>query len=396
VLRSEIRSALWRDGVKVEYDMAINTVVRKIRYALSDDSENPRFVETVVGKGYRFIAPVETIVRAGTSAESAAPTRPVLPLAYEAYVRGRHAWNKRSEADLREAIRFFQQSIDCDPAYAPAYAGLADSYAQLGYGSYVSPEDAFPRARAAAKRALELDSTLPEAHAALGYALMYYDWDFAGAEVEYRQALALNPNSTLAHQWYAYLLTAMDRPASEAEREIASAMRLDPLSVAIRIDHAYILHYYRRNAEALRSVQLALEMNPNFPLAYFWLARIHTSEERYQEAEVALQHIGPLRTWTPAMAVCGYLYGKTGRVDEARAVLARFAELARAGRYASSYAVALVHVGLSDFASAFATLNAAYRERSHWLVWLKRDPRWDEIRLDRRFKTLVHNVGLPL
>lgn len=395
VPRGEIRSTLWGDGVKVQYDSAINTVVRKIRHALGDDAENPRFVETVVGKGYRFIAPVETTMPAGTSPGSAAATRPVLPVAYEAYVRGRHAWNKRSEADLREAIRLFQQSIDVDPAYAPAYAGLADSYAQLGYGSYISPEDSFSRARAAAIRALELDSTLPEAHAALGYALMYYDWDFAGAEVEYRRALDLNANSMLAHQWYAYLLTAMDRPASEAEREIASAIRLDPLSVAIRIDYAYILHYYRRNDEALRSVQLALEMNPKFPLAYFWLARIHTSEERYREAEMALQNIGPLRTWTPAMAVCGYLYGKTGRVDEARAVLARFAELARDGRYASAYAVAVVHAGLSDFASALASLQVAYRERSHWLVWLKRDPRWDEIRLDRRFQDLVRKVGLP-
>ena len=110
---------------------------------------------------------------------------------------------------------------------------------------------------------------------------------------------------------------------------------------------------------------------------------------------MALQNIGPLRTWTPAMAVCGYLYGKTGRVDEARAVLAEFAELARAGRYASGYAVAVVHAGLRDFASALATLQAAYRERSHWLVWLKRDPRWDDIRLDRRFQDLVRNVGLP-
>jgi DNA-binding winged helix-turn-helix (wHTH) protein/Tfp pilus assembly protein PilF len=396
VTRGEIQSALWGERVKVEYDAAINTIVRKIRHALADDSENPRFVETVIGKGYRFIAPLETTMRAGASPEPAAATRPVLPAAYEAYVRGRHAWNKRSEADLRDAIRLFQQAIDVDPAYAPAYAGLAHSYAQLGYGSYISPEDSFPRARAAALRALELDPTLSEAHAALGFALMYYDWDFAASEVEFRRALDLNANSALAHQWCAYLLTAMERPASDAEREIASAMRHDPLSAAIRIDYAYILHYYRRNDEALRFVRLALEMNPEFPLAYFWLARIHTSEERYEEAEMALQNIGPLRTWTPAMAVSGYLYGKTGRVDQARAVLARFTDLARAGRYASGYAVAVVHAGLGDFTRALETLQAAYDERSHWLVWLKRDPRWDEIRADRRFKGLVRQVGLPL
>jgi tetratricopeptide (TPR) repeat protein len=186
----------------------------------------------------------------------------------------------------------------------------------------------------------------------------------------------------------------MERPAGEAEGEIATAKRLDPLSVAIHIDYAYILHYYRRNDEALRSVQLALEMNPKFPLAYFWLGRIYTSEERYQEAEMALQKIGPLRTWTPAIAVYGYLYGKTGRVEEAREVLAEFDALAASGRYASRYAVAVVHAGIGDREAALSVLEAAYRERSHWLVWLKRDPRWDDIRSDRRFRDLAKKVGL--
>jgi DNA-binding winged helix-turn-helix (wHTH) protein len=395
VPRDEIRAALWGDGVNVEYDSAINTVVRKIRQALADDAESPRFVDTVVGKGYRFIAPVTSGLPAGTIAAGAAAVRPVLPAAYDAYVRGRHAWNKRSEADLRDAVRFFQQSIDADPTYAPAYAGMADAYAQLGYGSYVPPDDSFARARAAATRALTLDYSLPEAHAALGFVSMYYDWDFAGAKVEYQQALTLDANSALAHQWYAYLFTAMERPAVEAEREIATAKRLDPLSVAIHIDYAYILHYYRRNDEALRSVEIALEMNPTFPLAYFWLARIYTAERRYQEAELALQRIGPLRTWTPAMAVCGYLYGKTGRAAEARAVLTEFDELTARGRYASGYAVAIVHAGLSDWDAALSALEAAFRERSHWLVWLKRDPRWDPIRTDKRFQDLVDKVGLP-
>lgn len=143
-------------------------------------------------------------------AHLAAATRNVLPAAYDAYVRGRHAWDKRSESDLQEAIRFFQQSIDADPTYAPAYAGMADCYAQLGYGSYISPEDAFPRARAAARKALELDSTLAEAHASLGFVMMYYDWNFSGAEGEFKRAVELNPNYAIAHQWYAYLLTAIE------------------------------------------------------------------------------------------------------------------------------------------------------------------------------------------
>jgi tetratricopeptide (TPR) repeat protein len=330
-----------------------------------------------------------------TTRRLAAATRPVLPAAYEAYVRGRHAWDKRGEADVREAIALFQESIDADPTYAPAYAGLADAYGQLGYGSYVSPEDSFPRARAAALRALELDPTLSEAHAALGYTSMYYEWDFTKAEAEYKRAIELNPNNAVAHQWYAYLLTALERPANEPEREIAIARKLDPLSVPINIDYAYILHYYQRNDEALHAVRLALEMNPRYPPGYFWLGRIYTAERRYSEAESALQNIGPLRTWTPAMAVRGYLYGTTGRPNDAKAVLAEFDALGRAGRYASGYAIAVVHAGLGDREGTLSALDAAFRERSHWLVWLKRDPRWDEIREQPPFRELVRRVGLP-
>jgi serine/threonine-protein kinase len=328
-------------------------------------------------------------------ASLAAATRTVLPAAYEAYLRGRHAWDKRDESDLHDGIRFFQQSIDADPTYAPAYAGLADCYAQLGYGSYISPEDAFPRARAAARKALDLDPTLAEAHASLGYALMYYDWNFSGAEAEFKRAIALNPNYAIAHQWDAYLLTALERPLSDAEREIATATSLDPLSVPINIDRAYILHYYDRNEEALRSVNLALEMNPEYAPGYFWLGRIYTSQGRYADAEAALQKIGPLRTWTPAMAVQGYLYAKSGRPQEARRVLAEFDELVRQGRYASGYAIAVIYAGLVDRERVFSYLDAAYRERSHWLVWLKRDPRWNDVRTDPRFQNLVRKIGLP-
>ena len=324
-----------------------------------------------------------------------AASRPVLPAAFEAYVRGRHAWDKRTEADLREAIRQFQSSIDADPTYAPAYAGLADSYGQLGYGSYVPPEESFPLARAAATRALELDPTLAEAHASLGYASMYYDWNFQKAEAEYRRAIDLNPNYAIARQWYAYLLTAAERSAQEAEGQIAKAKELDPLSVPINIDQAYILHYYERNEEALRSVRLALEMNPKYSPGWFWLGRIYTSQGRYGEAESALQNIGPLRTWTPAMAVLGYLYGKTGRTKEAVDILAEFDALRRSGRYASSYAIAIVYAGMDDREHALSSLEAAYGERSHWLVWLKRDPRWDQIRHDARFQALVRRIGLP-
>jgi TolB-like protein/Tfp pilus assembly protein PilF len=317
------------------------------------------------------------------------------PEAYDAYVKGRYFLDKRTEADLKKAIAFFRQSLDIDPTNAAAYAGMADCYGAMGYASYVSPEDSFLLARGAAQKALELDPSLADAHAALGYALMYYDWNFPEAEAEFKRAIQLNPGSANAHQWYGYLLTAMERPVAETQHEIAVAKDLDPLSVPIYTDQAYMLYYYGRTDEALKAVDAALAMNPKFPLAYFWLGRIYTSQGRYSEAEAALRHIGPLRTWTPAMATLGYLYAKAGRRPEAEAVLGEFEDLARQGRYRSSYAVAVVYAGLGERERLFQALDAAYLERSHWLVWLKRDPRWDDVRTDPRFVALVRKVGLP-
>ena len=187
----------------------------------------------------------------------------------------------------------------------------------------------------------------------------------------------------------------MERPLSDAEREIATAKSLDPLSVPINIDRAYILHYYDRNEEALRSANLALEMNPNYAPGYFWLGRIYTAQGRYADAGTALQKIGALRTWTPAMAAQGFLDAKSGRPQEAKKVLAEFDELERQGRYASGYARAAIYAGFGDREQVFSCLEAAYRERSHWLVWLKRDPRWNDVRSDARLQNLVRKIGLP-
>jgi tetratricopeptide (TPR) repeat protein len=186
----------------------------------------------------------------------------------------------------------------------------------------------------------------------------------------------------------------MERPFAAADAEISMAMALDPLSPAINTDRAYISYYYGRNEDALHAVGLALEMDAKFPLGYFWLGRIYTSQGRYADADQAF-HDGPVRTWTPAMAALGYMYGKAGRVQEARGILDEFDARTRQGRYASAYAIAAVYAGIGDRERVFQYLDAAYREHSHWLVWLKRDPRWDAFRADPRFESLVRKVGLP-
>ena len=345
-------------------------------------------------RGREPASPQVGVQLAASSSAKPVVLHPPLPAAYDSYVRGRHALEKRDQSSLRTAIQYFQESLDADPTYAAAYVAMGESYAQLGYGSYDAPDESFPRARAAARKALELDQNLARAHASLGYVAMYYEWNFASAEAEFRRAIELDPGDGVPHQWYAYLLTAMERPFADAAREIDTAEKLDPLSPAIATDRAYLFHYNGRNDDAIRSANTALELNPKFPLAYFWLGRLYAQEGRYAEAERAFSQIGGLRSWTPAMAALGYMYGRMGKASDARAILSEFDTLAREGRYASSYAKAIIYAGLGDREQALSALDAALRERSHWLVWLRRDPRLDPVRSDPRFKDLVHAVGL--
>ena len=371
LLEGENDKLLWRDSFQ-----------RDLKDLLPLQSDLARTIARVVG------------AKLTPQGEEAASTRSVSLAAYEASVRGQRALSKGSGPDLHEGIRLFQEAIDADPTYAPAYAGMSDCYALIGYKSIESPEDSFPRAKAAAQKALELDPNLAQGHASLGYAIMYYDWNFPLAEQEYRRAIELNPSYPQAHQFYAYVLMAMGRP-EESLRQVAEAERLDPLSSRIRADQAYMLYYDGKTDSALKAVNVALEMDPKSAIAHFWLVRIYTSQGRYREAEAELEKVGPLRTWTPMMASEGFLYGLQGKRKEAEGVIQQFADLQKQGKYVSAYALAAIYVGLKDKDQTFAYLDKAYAERSHWLLWLNNDPRWDSVRSDPRFKALVRKVGLP-
>jgi TolB-like protein len=314
--------------------------------------------------------------------------------AYHLYLKGRYFWNKRTEPDLKKAIAYFQQAIDAEPTDALAYAGLADAYNMLAYNCYMAPVDAFPKAKRASAITLELDTELAEAHASLGYTRMYFDWDLPEAQEDFRRAIQRDPNSVNARHWYSVLLTAMGRP-KEAHDQIALAQQLDPLSVPIMTDTAFELHYNRQNEQAIRQLQSALEINPNYPLAHFWLGRVYASQELYDQALAEFEAGGPaLREWQPMLAARGYLYGVWGRRAGALRVLEGFTSLARRGHFVTSYGVALVYAGLNEIEQAFAWLEKAYEERSHWLVWCRFDPRWDTLRSDPRFMALLRKVGL--
>jgi len=316
------------------------------------------------------------------------------PVAYESYLRGRSFWNQRSEASLLKAIDQFNKAIEADPGYAPAYSGLADCYTTLGYLSYLDPLDAFPRARDAATKALELDPSLAEAHTSLAYFNLYHAWNWAEAENEFKKAIALNPNYATAHDWYSYYLMAMGR-FDDAWKEVNRAHELDPLSVTISTDIGFNYYYRRSYDEAINQLRATLSVSPKFPLAHLWLGRAYQQKKMYSEAIDEFNKTdAALPGWVVTIAGMGHAYGEWGHQAEAKQVLVRLNEMARE-KYVTPYGVALVYAGLGDKDQAFAWLNKAVAGRSHWLVWLNRDPRWDRIRSDPRFDDLQKRVGLP-
>jgi TolB-like protein/DNA-binding winged helix-turn-helix (wHTH) protein/Tfp pilus assembly protein PilF len=316
------------------------------------------------------------------------------PAAYESYLRGRSFWNQRTEASLLKAIDQFNKAIEVDAEYAPAYSGLADCYTTLGYLSYLDPLDAFPRARDAATKALELDSSLAEAHTSLAYYDLYHAWNWVEAENEFKKAIELNPNYATAHDWYSYYLMAMGR-FDEAWREVNRAHELDPLSVTVSTDIGFNYFYRRNYDEAINQLRTTLSLSPKFPLAHLWLGRAYQQKKMYAEAVDEFNKTdAALPGWVVTIAGMGNAYGEWGHKVEAEQVLVRLNEMARA-KYVTPYGIALVYAGLGDKNEAFVWLNKAVEGRSHWLVWLNRDPRWDRLRSDSRFDELKKRVALP-
>ena len=316
------------------------------------------------------------------------------PAAYESYLRGRSYWNQRSEASLLKAIDQFNKAIETDAGYAPAYSGLADCYTTLGYLSYLDPLDAFPRARDAATKALELDPNLAEAHTSLAYYNLYHAWNWVEAEKEFKKAIDLNPNYATAHDWFSVYLMAMGR-YDEAFKEVSRAHELDPLSVVISTDIGFNRLYRREYDEAIDQLRGTLAVSPKFPIAHLWLGRAYQQKKMYPEAIDEFNKTDDaLPGWAVTLAGTGNAYGEWGHQAEAKQVLVRLNEMSR-GKYVTPYGVALVYAGMDDNNQAFAWLNKAYEGRNHWLVWLNRDPRWDRLRSDPRFADLKKRVGLP-
>ncbi len=355
------------------------------------DAQGVITVQQDVASGIARSLAVE-LLPAQRAALSRSPTRS--SAAHDAYLKGRFYWNERTESSLHRSLEYFQLAVERDPGYARGYAGLADSYNLLADYGALAPADALPKAQAAARKALELDDSLAEAHASLGWSSMVYEWDWAAAEREFQRALQLDPHYAPAHQWRAYLLRVSGRPA-EALAEAQRAAELEPSSLIIRSIVGWHHYLSRQYEPALRQFQTTLDMDPNFARVHSYLGWTHLQQQKYDLAITELEKSRELSGSSPArLAELGHAYAVAGRRPQAQKVLTELAAVSRR-RYVEPDLIALIHAALGDQDQAFRWLEKAYAERSVKLVLLKVDPRMDPLRSDPRFQDLAKRIGLP-
>jgi TolB-like protein/DNA-binding winged helix-turn-helix (wHTH) protein/Tfp pilus assembly protein PilF len=321
-------------------------------------------------------------------------TKFVNPQAYESYLKGRYFWNKRTADGLQVALAYFNQAVDEDPKYAQGYSGLADTYALLGDWQYavMTPKEALPKAKAAAIKALELDSALGEAHNSLAFVLDGFDWDPDAGGKEFRRAIALNPSYATAHHWFAWHLSLLGR-YDEALAEMRKAKNLDPLSLIINADLAELLVLAHSYDESIRQSNKTIEMDPNFAMAHNQLAQGYLEKHMYSEAVAELQKAVRLSGGSPTcIANLARAYAASGKRSEAIRLLSGLQKRSNP-TYSYGSEIATIYASLGDKDQAMNWLEKAYEERFNPGVLLR--PGFDPLRSDPRFEDLVHRIGLP-
>jgi len=319
----------------------------------------------------------------------------VNPEAHEAYLQGRFLWNRWKTADaMRSAIRFFERSLQHDPLYARAWAGLADSHAILGNLKAVPPDEAFPRAREAARQGLAIDDSVAELHASLGFVQRFWDWDWAAAEASFRRALELNPGYATAHRFYSQLLAGLGR-FDAAVRTGLKGLELDPLSPIIHTSVGDVYFYAGRYDESMDHYRKSLELDETLVAGHSDLARSLEMTGRYEEAEREYRAAERLAGRSSADLSSGlaHVFARTGRKAEALAIVDRILESGRT-RYVSPYGIASIHASLGDTETALDWLEKAHAEHDQTLVWLKVHPRLAGLRGHPRYEALVAAMGL--
>ena len=314
--------------------------------------------------------------------------------AYDAYLRGRYFWNKRTSDGIKHATEHFQLSVERDPNFALGYVGLADSYIALTFYNFAAPHEAMPKAKESAIKALALDNTLAEAHTSLAHILMNYDWNWSAAETEFKRSIELRPDYATAHEWYAiHYLTATGR-LKEAVQEMKKALELEPASLVMNTFMGATLYYAGRYDEAIDQCRRTIEMDPNFAVAHWHLGLAYEEKQALDAATEEFKKAISLSGGSPLMrAALGRAYAEAREKHEANKMLDELNELAKQ-QYVSAYEVATIYVALGDNEQAFQSLEKAYAEHSFHLVYLNVSPQFKSVRSDLRFQQLVQRVGL--
>jgi TolB-like protein/DNA-binding winged helix-turn-helix (wHTH) protein/Tfp pilus assembly protein PilF len=325
-----------------------------------------------------------------------ANTTPVSAESYENYLKGRYYWNKRSEESLRKAIDYFEVATHKDPQFALGFAGLADCYSILGSAivGTVPASEVAPKAKAAAQRALELNTSLAEAQTSLATVNFNYDWDWDSAEKGFKRAIELNPNYATAHQRYSLYFMAMGR-APESIAELDQARKLDPLSISVNFSYGWRLYMARQYEPAIQQLKNTLEMDPNFPLPRMVLGQAYEQEGKYADAIAELERaVAQSNQSPPFVAALGHAYAISGRKADAEKIL-RQLQRDQHRKYVSPFYVALIYAGLHQNETAVEWLEKAYSDRSNALIFLKVDPELDGLRSNQRFQDIVRKLALP-
>ncbi len=454
--REEFRKALWPDGVFVDFDHGISSAINRLRDALKDSADNPVFVETVERRGYRWIAPLRRMTfapevlpqvdeakpipapmvpaltsprrkwiwalpailiivmawsfrpssraaRAGSRAApglnvgaEASPRPSANPEAEDFYLKGRFYWSKRTPEDLNQAVDFFTQSIVHDPNYAPAYVGLADCYDLLREYSVMPDNEAYPRALAAARKAVELDDKFSEAHASLAFVSFYGMWDAATADREFRRAIELDPKNAVAHHWYAtYLMTLRRFP--EALAEIERAQALDPTSKSILADRGEILFQAGRADEAVSLLKQMETAEPDFASPHHYLKQIYFAASDYRNYLAEMRKEAMLRHDDVALALADAGdkgLAANGGEGMLRVLLPLQKKMFEQGRF-SPYVLAETLSLLGNKREALAYLKSDFDRHDEIFPWVEGDPAFNNLHDEPAYRELVASLGFP-
>ena len=389
-------------------DYVLEGSIREIGDQIAINAQLVQTANQTVGWGHSYERDVKDLLRVQEEVGNAiigevlnklphgSPTaREVNRQAYLSYLEGRYFWNKRTTASLSRALGLFQQSVSIDPTYAPSYAGLADCYELLGSAPYtaIPPDQAFRKAEAAARKALELDNTLAEAHVSLGYSEMVYEWNLPEAERELASALRLRPDYATAHQFYAYYLTAVgDLGGAIAERR--RALELDPINPLLSSALGEAFYQNRQFDRTIEQNSRSLEFDPSYAIALVNIGRAYEMKGMHAQARTAFQKVLAVAPDDPAvLSLMGHEYAVSGDKEKAEQIIIKLRQLS-SSEYVPTIYVALVYTGLHDLNHAFEWLDKAYQERCEYLVYLPTEPLADPLRDDPRFPQLLHRLGL--